>query len=165
MILDSTNSKKFAFVANGVVAFTRDIPNDQPIPEGFVQYRPSDPPVAPEGSIAVRTGHVVDKEGYCTDAWVITPLFDAKAVEQPAPVPTEVPLWAFRDVLIRSGLMPAINAAITSLPEPQQSIIRNQFENRDPVVRQDPDLDMMAKAIGKTPTDIDNVFIQANALK
>lgn len=80
-------------------------------------------------------------------------------VTPPLPVPAEVPLWAFRQVLIEDGLLAGILAAVSS-----NAVLTNFLEYGNFVSRGSPSLAQMAAQLGKTSDEVDDYFRRAAAL-
>lgn len=76
------------------------------------------------------------------------------------PVPSEVPLWALRQILIEDGLLATILADAASNP-----ILVNFLEYGNYVVRSSLTLRALATKLGKTDAEIDEVFRRASKLK
>lgn len=82
-----------------------------------------------------------------------------------APVPSEVPLWAFRQVLIEDGQLEQIEAFVTGLPD---AMLRKKLQNflltGNFIMRNSPSLSALASEINKTPAEIDDIFRRAAAV-
>lgn len=78
----------------------------------------------------------------------------------PEPVPAEVPLWAFRQVLIEDSLLATILAAVEG-----NAVLVNFLEYGNFVDRASPSLATIAAQLGKTDAEVDQIFRRADALK
>lgn len=76
------------------------------------------------------------------------------------PVPREVPLWAFRQILIEDGLLETIVSDLSSDP-----ILLNFLEYGNFVTRSSPALKALATKLGKTDLEVDEVFRRARKIK
>lgn len=76
-----------------------------------------------------------------------------------APVPSEVPLWAFREVLIEFSLL---NTLLDAISQIQDTITRarltNFLEYGNYIVRSSPTVNSLGAALGKSPEEIDELF-------
>jgi hypothetical protein len=79
---------------------------------------------------------------------------------RPKPVPAEVPLWAFRQVLIEDGLLATILAAVQG-----NEILLNFIEYGNFVDRSSPALATLAAQLGKTDAEVDEFFRRAAVKK
>lgn len=80
-------------------------------------------------------------------------------------VPQEVTPRQMRVALIMSGISTAnIEAMISALPEPDQSIVRTTWEYSTAFERENPILNSMASNLGLTQSDVDDLFILAATL-
>jgi hypothetical protein len=77
---------------------------------------------------------------------------------RPRPVPRSVPLWAFRQVLIEDDLLATILAAIAA-----DAVLLNFLEYGNFVDRASPSLAALAAQLGKTETEVDELFRRAAA--
>lgn len=78
----------------------------------------------------------------------------------PVPVPPEVPLWAFRQVLIEDNLLAAVQTAVAD-----SAVLTNFLEYGNFVDRSSPALAALATGLGKTSDEVDAMFRRAGALK
>jgi hypothetical protein len=81
------------------------------------------------------------------------------------PIPSEVPLWAFRSILTIMGIAPQVDALINSLPEPQKTVASVQWQYGNFIERNHPLIDSLGTNLGLTKEQIDNVFVEASKLK
>lgn len=89
----------------------------------------------------------------------------ARTVSKPKPVPSEVPLWAFRSALLDAGLLDSVMSAIQSLPAQQSAQLLNFIEYGNYISRNSPSLISLAQALNKTSEEIDEMFRIANNKK
>lgn len=75
------------------------------------------------------------------------------------PVPTEIPLWAFRQVLEEDGLLSTIQSATSG-----NAIVKNYLEYGNIVLRGSQTLNTIATQLGKSESEIDQLFIRANRI-
>ena len=78
----------------------------------------------------------------------------------PAPVPTSVPLWAFRQVLLEDNLLAAIQTAVSA-----NTLAANFLEYGNFVDRSSPLLAEIATGLGKTDAEVDGLFRRAAAIR
>jgi hypothetical protein len=82
------------------------------------------------------------------------------------PVPKEVPLWAFRSILMQDGLLQDVTDAIDKETDLNKKIIVTSFlEYGNTVTRSSSVLNSIAVILNKTQEDIDDVFRRASKLK
>lgn len=79
----------------------------------------------------------------------------------PPPVPVSVPKWAFLLVLRRMGKETALKAAIAGYTGPNADRVRAKWEVDPDVERDGQTVDDLGKAVGLTPTQVDQVFREA----
>jgi hypothetical protein len=82
----------------------------------------------------------------------------------PLGVPQEVTMRQARLALSAAGLLAAVDAAISAMPEPQKTGARIEWEYSGAVQRNKPLVLALAPALGLTEAQIDELFIQAAAL-
>ena len=82
----------------------------------------------------------------------------------PKNIPTEIPLWAFRNVLRINNLKTNVENFINALPEPQKSLVLDQYEYGNVIVRTHPLVQSLGNQLGLSSDDIDNLFISASQL-
>ena len=86
-----------------------------------------------------------------------------RAAAAPAPLPS-LTMRKFRLGLLSAGLLDDVNAAIDSLPEPDRSVARVEFEYAGEVVRTDPWIAALADPLGLTEAEIDALWAWAAGL-
>jgi hypothetical protein len=87
------------------------------------------------------------------------------AVDVPPTVPAQVTKRQARAVLIVTGLLPAVEAAIDAIPDPlQKALARNEWEESAVVERHRGLVSQMAASLGLTEAQLDAMFIQAAAI-
>ena len=90
---------------------------------------------------------------------------DGGTVSIPSPgVPQSVSMRQARLALLAAGLLPAVNAAIASMPEPDKTQAQITWEFAQTVDRQFGMVPQLASALGMTETQIDDLFIAAAKL-
>lgn len=83
----------------------------------------------------------------------------------PAPlVPAEVTMRQARLALLAAGKLAQVDAAIDSLPEPQRSAARIEWEYSNAVLRGSPFVASLAPALNMTAEQIDALFVAASRL-
>jgi len=80
-------------------------------------------------------------------------------------VPFEVPLWSMRTVLKQANLFDAIIGAIQTLDEPTRSIALDYLEYGNYIERYSNTVGMIQQITGLSETQVDDLFINANAIK
>lgn len=115
-------------------------------------------------NIALADGPLADNWIEATDAAQIGGAYDGTFHPAPPPVPvvpqTITPRQA-RLALLGAGLLSSVDAAIDSLPEPQKSAARIEWEYAVTVERNSPLVTNLGGALGLTAAQIDDLFIQA----
>jgi hypothetical protein len=84
----------------------------------------------------------------------------ARLAAIPVPVPSEVPLWALRQVLIEDDLLGAVLSAVES-----NAALLNFIEYGNFVDRSSPALAALAAQLQKTSDDLDDLFRRAATKK
>ena len=79
-------------------------------------------------------------------------------------VPASVELWKFRAACRQRGILDAIMAWIAAQPEPPRIALTEFIESAPEVPRDSETVEQIAKALGKTDSDIDSLFIAANSI-
>lgn len=79
-------------------------------------------------------------------------------------VPQEIDRWKLRAALELNGYLAAVEAAINALPPTQQIVLKAKWAGQETVQRNHPTIIQLGAAIGLTPAQIDNIFIQASRL-
>lgn len=107
---------------------------------------------------AVAAFKSANPEWSAIEAIVIT-----EEVIEPKPmVPSEVPLWTIRTVLISMGLLSVVKAAIAGLPEGVQKIAAEQgIEYANTIRRDSPTTTFVQSVLGLTNQQVDEIFITA----
>ena len=100
--------------------------------------------------------------GYVTEEWALANGYTWKP--SPPAVPASVDNWRFRAVCQQQGLTAQIEAFIASQPEPPRIALQNFWEFGTEVPRDNDMVDAIGKALGKTPAQIDAIFIAAASI-
>ena len=79
-------------------------------------------------------------------------------------VPASVSMRQARLFLLGAGLMPAVEAAIAGLPEPQKSAVEIEWEYAPTVEREWPTINAIADLLGWDGAQLDDFFTQAAQL-
>lgn len=79
----------------------------------------------------------------------------------PPPVPVSVPKWAFLLVLRRAGKEAALKAVIAGYTGPNADRVRAKWEADPDIERNGATINALGAAIGYTPTQVDQVFRDA----
>lgn len=80
-------------------------------------------------------------------------------------VPVEVDRWKLRAILKQTGHFAAIETVIASLPEPNQTVLREKWAGQETVARNHPTIIQLGAAIGLTAAQIDDIFRTAASLQ
>ena len=80
-------------------------------------------------------------------------------------VPEKVPLWAFREVLIDEELFDVSMDKINELPDKIKRKAINFLEYGNYIHRNSPTVEMLGQMVGKSKTEIDTLFINADKLE
>jgi len=81
-----------------------------------------------------------------------------------APVPRKVTMRQARLALLQQGLLSQIDTVIDSLPEPDKSAARVEWDHSSAVDRAKPFVVMLAPALGLSDTQLDDLFRYAATL-
>ena len=97
-------------------------------------------------------------DGICVQTWNVVAL-TAEEIEanRLAKIPAAVTPRQYRRALIQTGLLDTVNAFIATQPIE----VKTDWEYATEIRRDYPGWDMFAAAVGKTPTDVDNIFMLA----
>lgn len=79
-------------------------------------------------------------------------------------VPEQVPLWCLRQILIDENLFDDAVQKMSSLEEPTRTKALNFFEYGNFVNRNSPTIEILGQLLGKSKTEIDNLFIKADKI-
>lgn len=79
-------------------------------------------------------------------------------------IPSAVTMRQARLALSAIGLLTQVDAAINALPEPQKTAAKIEWEFSSVVERNRPFVQQLGASLGLTPTQLDNLFIEASKL-
>lgn len=94
-------------------------------------------------------------------AWLKNGNKPKSSIPPPAPVPLSVPLWAARTILQQNDLLAAATQAVNAS---DNMALKNVWEYGNYIDRKSPAIQLIASALGLTSVDVDQMFIDANAL-
>lgn len=93
------------------------------------------------------------------DAWKeANPNLRPKPPEAKAPVPEQIPMWAFRRALRKRGMLDGILSFINALPEQQKLDAREHLEYGNYIERYHPMIVGSAVALGLPDSVVDDIF-------
>jgi len=99
-------------------------------------------------------------------AAVLQALIDGRALPAAPPrVPREIPNWRAKVILAGMGLLPAVESAIASLPEPDKTVATLAWAGDAKLARRGKTVLGLSAALGLTSDQIDQLFIAAEALE
>lgn len=111
----------------------------------------------------VPDGHMAVESIAELDAWKAAhPELAPQPEPVPDPVPDEVPMWALKEVCMLRGYTAQIEAAFVQLPQPQQSIARNRWENKETLSRASAHIEAMRVLMGWSNDQVDEMFRAAD---
>lgn len=87
--------------------------------------------------------------------------------ETPPPVkevPAEIPLWAFRTAVRKSGLKESVEFLLNALPEPQKTDAWEHYEYGNYILRSHPLIIALTGQLGLTNDQVDDIFLLAQSL-
>lgn len=88
-----------------------------------------------------------------------------QAAAQPA-VPEQVAMWQARAILIEDDLLDDVNAVLAEIPdEKARKLAQAKFEYSSTVRRDDPLVTETIPSLGKSESEIDQMFIRAARLQ
>lgn len=98
--------------------------------------------------------------------WVLMTEAEVAEVDapKPPPVPDAITMRQARLVLLRAGLLSAVDEAIASMPGVEGEAARIEWEYAMEVHRQSPLVAALGHAIGLTEADIDDLFMRGAEL-
>jgi hypothetical protein len=140
-----------------------------PIPEPLLLYSKADFTAAAGDTLEDHVARVLFLCGN-NPAEVLQPLIDGKAgpyldrPEPPARVPLEIQNWRAKAVLGQMGLIPAIEAALETLPEPQRGVVLTAWNGDAKLARRGETVLALAASLGLTSQQVDNLFITAEKI-
>lgn len=89
---------------------------------------------------------------------------EARKADASQPVtPDRVPMLNAHLELIEAGWMPGVEAFIEGMPEPNRSLARAYFVQALTMARDNDLVKAIPAALGKTETEVDQLFIRAGA--
>jgi len=142
------NGLKFPPIVGLEFVWARESRYPTPVPE-FFGTCPDDSPTQVDGVLGV---------------FLQTDWEHMRADEMRARVPQSVTMRQARLALLAAGLLPAVNAAIASMPEPDKTQAQITWEFASSVDRGFGMVPQLASAMGMTETQIDDLFIAAAQL-
>jgi len=83
----------------------------------------------------------------------------------PPRVPREIPNWRAKVILAGMGLLPTVEAAIASLPEPERTVATLAWGGDARLARRGKTVLGLAAALGLSSAQVDQLFIAAEALE
>jgi hypothetical protein len=127
---------------------------------GILIVRPSERPPVEPGMILVE-GPPENKDGVWWQTWVQNP------APPPAPpsVPQEISLWQFRAALKLNGNFERVQYALAQLQSPESILAAELFEYGNKIYRESELSRQIIKILGVTEEQVDNLFIQAAAIR
>jgi hypothetical protein len=91
---------------------------------------------------------------------------EVEIVEATKPIiPQEVQLWRVRTILKLSGLESNIETALNGLDEPMKTGALYVWNYGTTIERQSATVQLLQYVLGLTDTQVDDIFIQANAIQ
>jgi hypothetical protein len=140
-----------------------------PIPEPLLLYRKEDFGAAVGDDMETHAERIIT---LCGDdpAAVLQPLIDGTAgnyLERPEPsarVPLEIQNWRAKAVLSQMGLIPAIEAAINGLPEPQRGVVLTAWNGDAKLARRGETVLAFSQSLGLTAKQVDDLFVAAERI-
>lgn len=109
----------------------------------------------------VAESFIVVHQEYASQAWRIR---QKSPSELEISVPEEIPLWAFRTAIRKSGLKPAIDALLNALPEEVKADAMEHYEYGNYIMRRHPLVLALGSQLGLTEKQIDEIFLMAKTL-
>ena len=88
--------------------------------------------------------------------------------EIPAPeiiVPFEVPTWRLRAILAINNLEQSVTDALDQLTDPQKTIAKRAWDFGSKTERTSPTVEFIKTVLNLTDSEVDNFFIQAEAIQ
>jgi hypothetical protein len=140
-----------------------------PIPEPLLLYSPADFGAAVADDMEAHAARVLFLCGN-DPAAVLQPLIDGKAgnylerPEPPARVPLEIQNWRAKAILAQMGLIPAIEAAINGLPEPQRGVVLTAWNGDAKLARRGETVLAFSSSLGLTAEQVDALFVAAEKI-
>lgn len=83
----------------------------------------------------------------------------------PPPVPSVIANWRAKAVLSIAGILPAVDAALNALPDPDKTVALAAWNGGAEVYRNGPTVAAAIAALGLSDAEVDAMFVQAAALK
>lgn len=83
----------------------------------------------------------------------------------PPRIPREIPNWRAKVILTGMGLLPTVDAAISSLPEPARTVASLAWGGDSKLARRGKTVLGLAAALGLSSAQVDQLFIAAEALE
>ena len=83
---------------------------------------------------------------------------------QPVIVPKQVTMRQARLALHQAGLLPTVESAIDTLPEPPRTAARIEWDYSNSILRNNPFVSQLALMLGFTESQLDELFVLASTL-
>lgn len=98
--------------------------------------------------------------------WAGTPIieYEEEILPVPVPVPYEVLTWRLRAILALNNLETDVNNALDLLPEPNKTIAKRAWDYGSKTERQSPTVDFIKGVLSLTDAQVDDFFVQAEAI-
>ena len=135
-----------------------------PIPAGLELYGPADFAAACADTMDEHVERVLQVLG-SEPATVLQALIDGgKLPDPPQRVPREIANWRGKAVLTLAGHLPAAEAFIAALPEPQRTVARAAWDGDAKFSRSSQTVLALGQALSLSSADMDALFISANSI-
>ena len=107
-------------------------------------------------------------DGTTTDGHAYDPTIKAIIAytpeQEPEAIPTEVTMRQARLALLAAGKLAQVDAAIASMPEPQHTAAKIEWEYGNALQRNNPFVAQLGAALGLDDAGIDALFVEASKL-
>ena len=119
------------------------------------------PVAAPLHWVAAPVGTTLDGHAYDPETQAVV-AYDP--VPEPEAIPTEVTMRQARLALLGAGKLAGVDAAIASMPEPQKTAAKIEWESSQVLQRSNPLVAQLGAALGLDDAAIDALLVEAAKL-
>jgi hypothetical protein len=135
-----------------------------PVSGQMVLYGPADYIAALADTPEELAGRVLQILG-SDPADALQRMINGEELAMPVRIPREIPNWRAKATLATMGLTDQVEAIIGSLPEPQRTVVTAAWAGDAKLARTGATVTALASALGLTDTQLDQLFIAAEAIE
>jgi len=91
--------------------------------------------------------------------------YEEEIIPEPAIVAFDVPTWRLRAILALDNLEQSVTDALDQLTEPQKTIAKRAWDYGSKTERSSPTVDFIKGVLSLTDIQVDDIFVQAEAIQ